>query len=82
MDGTVFAQSRQSRIGVVIRNYKGRVTAALSKKIHQLLGPLEVEAKVNEVGVFFAWVVGIRDVVFECNSKIVADAFWVFALYL
>ena len=27
-----------------------------------------------EVGVFFAWDVGIRDVVFECDSKIVADA--------
>ena len=27
-----------------------------------------------EVGVFFAQDVGIRDVVFECDSKIVADA--------
>ena len=32
VDGTVFAQSRQSGIGMVIQDHKGRVTAVLSKK--------------------------------------------------
>ena len=59
---------------MVIRDYKGRVTAALSKNIHQPLEPLEAKAKAMEVGVFFAWDVGIRDLVFECDSKIVANA--------
>ena len=27
-----------------------------------------------EVGVSFAWVVGIREVIFECDSKIVSNA--------
>ena len=27
-----------------------------------------------EVGVLFAWDVGIREVIFECDSKIVSDA--------
>ena len=58
----MFAQSRQSRIGVVIRDYEGRVTTALSKKIHQILRPLKAEAKAMEVDVFFAWDVRIRDV--------------------
>ena len=35
---------------------------------------MEAKAKAMEVGVFFAWDVGIRDVVFECDSKIVANA--------
>ena len=62
MDGVVFAQSRQSRIGVVIRDHECRVMTALSKKIHQLLRPLKAEAKAMEVDVFFAWDVRIRDV--------------------
>ena len=74
MDGAVFAQSRQSGIGVVIQDHEGRVMTVLSKSIHQPLGLLEAKAKSIEVGVFFAWDVGIRDVVFECESKIVANA--------
>ena len=35
---------------------------------------MEAKAKAMEVGVFFAWDVGIRDLVFECDSKIVANA--------
>jgi len=38
------------------------------------LGPLEIEAKAMEVGVLFAWDVGIRDAIFECDSKIVSNA--------
>ena len=36
---------------------------------------MEIEAKATEIGVSFAWDVGIRDVIFECDSKIVSDAF-------
>ena len=52
---------------------KGQSQDSLSKKFHQSLGPLEVKTKAMEVGVSFAWDVHIRDVVFECDSKIVAD---------
>ena len=50
------------------------VTTSLSKIVHQPLGPLEIEAKAMEEGVTFASDVGIRDVIFEGDSKIVFDA--------
>ena len=53
VDGAVFAQSRQSGIGVVIQDHEGRVITVLSNKIHQPLGLLEAKAKSMEVGVFF-----------------------------
>ena len=59
---------------MVIRDYEGRVIAALSKQVQQPLGHLEIEAKAMEVGVSFAWDVGIREVILECDSKIVSDA--------
>ena len=46
----------------------------MSKKIHQLLGPLEIEAKAMQEGISFAQDVGIREVGLECDSKIVSDA--------
>ena len=49
--------------------------ATLSKQIQQRLGHLEIEAKTMEVGVSFAWDVGIMEVILECHSKIVFDAF-------
>ena len=59
---------------MVIRDHAGRVTAALSKIVHQPLGPLDIEAKAMEKGVTFAWDVGIRDLNFEGDSKIVSNA--------
>ena len=66
---------------MVIRDHVGRVTAALSKIVHQPLGPLEIEAKAMEEGVTFAWDAGIRDVIFEGDSKIVFDALmWLYQI--
>ena len=66
---------------MVIRDHVGRVTAALSKIVHQPLGPLEIEAKAMEEGVTFAWDEGIRDVIFEGDSKIVFDALmWLYQI--
>ena len=45
-----------------------------SKKLHYPLGPLESEAMAMEEGITFAWDVGVRDVVFECDSKTVFGA--------
>ena len=58
----------------MIIDYAGRVMAVLSKLVRQPLGPLEIEAKAMEEGVTFAWDVGIRDVIFEGDSKIVFGA--------
>ena len=57
----------------MICDHEGRVAVAMSKKLLQPLGLLEIEVKAMEIGVFFAWNAGIRDVVVESDSKIVAD---------
>ena len=72
--GAVFSQSSQAGVGVVIWDHEGRVITTLSKQVQQPLGPLEVESKAMEVGVSFAWDVGIREVILECDSKIVSNA--------
>ena len=59
---------------MVIRDHEGRVVATLSKQVQQPRGPWEIEAKAMEVGVSFAWDVGTREVILECDSKIVFDA--------
>ena len=53
---------------MVICDFAGRVEAVLSKNIPYLLGPMEIEAKALEEGVLFAWDVGVREVIFECDS--------------
>lgn len=57
-----------------ILNSEGRLEAALGKNFHCPFGPLEAEAKALEDGVQFTWDVGIWDVIFECDSRIVFDA--------
>ena len=61
-------------IGVIIWDHMGQVEAALSKKLPIPLGPLEIKAKALKEGVYYAWVVGVHNVVFESDSKIVVDA--------
>ena len=57
------------------------VTAALSKVVHQSLETLEIEARAMEEGVTFAWDVGIMNVIFEGDSKIVFDALiWLYKI--
>ena len=66
---------------MVIRDHAGKVMATLSKIVHQPLGPLEMEAKAMEEGVTFAWDVGIRNVIFKGDSKIVFDALmWLYQI--
>lgn len=65
VDGAVFERQWAVGIGVVIRDHLGLVRAALSMKIHALLGPLEIEAKVMEEGMRFAWDQGISTAIFE-----------------
>ena len=62
-----------SGVGVIIRDQGGLVAAALSKKVFCPLDHFEAEAKALEEVVDFAWDVGIRDVHFECDSKMIVD---------
>ena len=70
----VFSSLGSSGMGAIIRDSEGRLEAALGKNFHCPFGPLEAEAKAMEDGVQFAWDVGIWNVIFECDSRIVFDA--------
>ena len=52
------------------------MVAALSQHLHLPLGPLEVKAKAMDVAASFACDMGIRDVVFETDSKVVSGALY------
>ena len=73
-DGAVFASLRKVGLGVMIRDYIGKVIAALSSPMVGPLGALETEAKAMEVGLRFALDVGIRDGVVECDALAVFNA--------
>ena len=65
MDGAVSKHHSLVGVGVVIRDDKGRVVAALNKRIHAPLGPLEAEAKAFKAGFQFAKNVDIQEI---CGS--------------
>ena len=48
--------------------------AAMSKHLPLPLGPLEAEGKAMDEAVTFAWDIGVRDFVFETDSRMVFDA--------
>ena len=74
VDGAVFKNLSSAGMGVLIRDYKGQVVAALSQRFFAPLGPLEVEAKATEAALIFARDVGIQNIIFEeiiCKSTTV-----------
>ena len=50
VDGVIFKERNESGVGVIICDVNGLVMAAMCKKFHAPLGPLEVEAKAFESG--------------------------------
>ena len=72
VDGATFKDSRQCGLGVVVRNDKGEIMGALSKKIRSPL--LEAEAKAAKCGLIFAWELGLREVIIEGDSQVVIQA--------
>ena len=48
--------------------------AVLSKHLPLPLVPLEAEAKAANEAVSFAWDVGVRELIFEMDSKVVSEA--------
>ena len=68
MDRAVFKEQGSIGVGVVIRNAQGEVMWAMSKKISKPLGVIEAEARAMEVGILFAWDLGLKDIVAEGDS--------------
>ena len=62
MDGGPFSATKMTRLGVLIRDEKGQVIAAISKKIHAPLDALAAEAKAMETSIQFTWDMGFREV--------------------
>ena len=60
---------------MIVRNDKGEIMGALSKKVLSPLGTLEAEAKAAECGIIFAWELGLREVIIEKDSQVVIHAF-------
>lgn len=74
MDGAVFREFSCYGIGVVIRNERGEIIGALSKKVPLVLEALAMEAKVAEEGIILARDLGLRNVVVVGDSLTVMNA--------
>ena len=73
MNGTVFAAQKVAGVGVLIRDAKGRVVGACSKKIMAPLGAVETKAKAFEFGLQFARDLLIHDLVLEGDSLVIVN---------
>jgi len=74
VDGAVFSKLKAVGVAVVIRDDKGRLKAALCRKIIAPIGAVEAEAKAFEAGLLFAKDVGVWDVILEGDSLVVYNA--------
>ena len=71
IDGAVFASQNAAGLGVIIKDDRERVEAAMSKKVFVPLGVLEAEAKAFEASLLLAKDIGIQDVILEGGSLVI-----------
>jgi ribonuclease HI len=73
-DGAVFAETAEAGIGVIVRNRQGQPLAMLSQKIRFPLSVEATEAMAARRAVRFALELGLTDMEFEGDSRIINDA--------
>ena len=71
VNDTVFANQKAVAVGVVVRDDKGRIEVAMSKKIPIPLGTVEAEVMAYKTGLLFAKDIGIHDFIIEGDSLII-----------
>ena len=71
VDAAVFTSQRAVGVGVIIKDDKGRIEAAISKKINASLGAVEAEAMAHEVGLVFARDIGIHNIIMEGDLLVI-----------
>ena len=70
-DGAVFGESNEASIGVVIRNFEGKVMVALSEKIKKLASVEILELLVARRAISFTLDTGFNNSIFEGDSDMV-----------
>ena len=71
VDAAMFTSQRAVGVGVIIRDDKDRIKAAMSKKINAPLRVVEAEAMAHEVGLVFAKDISIHNLIMEGDSLII-----------
>ena len=67
-DGAMFEDIKCCGVKVVIRNERGEIIGALSKKLELPLGGMEAEAKAVEEAMMHAWDVRLKDIIIESDA--------------
>ena len=73
-DGAMFAESDQAGIGVVVRNHRGQVMAALAEKIPKPASTEILEVLATRRAVQFTLELGFAHSIFEGDAEIVIKA--------
>lgn len=76
----MFASQKAAGLGVIIRDDRGIVEAAMSKKVLVSLGAMEAEAKAFEAGLLLAKDIGIQDIILEGDSSVIHSALFELSL--